>query len=473
MTMKHIESTIRKVILQDHFTDLIIKAIDKAGGTAYAIGGIVRDILLQDLKQIPLVIQDIDIEVHGLSYEQLEQLLSTFGPVSFVGKSFGVLKLHGSNVDFALPRTDSSGRKPIVEINPFMGITAALKRRDLTINAMAINLHTYELIDPFNGYQDLQNTILRSPDITFFPEDPLRFFRVMQFISRFEMYPDTELQETCRTMDISKISIERIENEFYKLLMMSKRPSLGIRWLEDCGRLQEILPELYNTIATKQEHAWHPEGSVFEHSMQALDAASRFTYKDRDQRIIGLYAALCHDLGKVSTTIFKDGRLRSPGHDEAGIPLAKKMLSRITCRKDILKAVPMLVKKHMQPANFVKLNAGIGAYKRLAVFFGNTVTIDQLVLLCYSDRQGRNPESHIPFEMLDSQITEFKRKAEEYGVLFGPEEAILSGKDIIQYIQPGPKMGRILEEAYNLQINDNIQDKDELLRKIFHRLKQN
>lgn len=472
MTMKHIESTIRQVILQDHSTDLIIKAIDKAGGVAYAIGGAVRDILLQEIKNIPLQIHDVDIEVHGLSYEQLEEILRNFGPVSFVGKSFGVLKLHGSQIDFALPRTDSAGRKPAVEINPFMGIEIALKRRDLTINAMAINLHTFELIDPFGGCKDLQGGILRSPDITFFPEDPLRFFRVMQFIGRFEMYPNQELQNVCKNMDISQISLERIENEFYKLVMMSKRPSLGIRWLENCGRLKEILPELYNTIETKQEHDWHPEGSVFEHSMQAVDAAARFTYKDRNQRVIGLYAALCHDLGKVVTTIYKDGRLRSPGHDEAGVPLSKKMLSRITSRKDILKIVPMLVKKHMQPANFVKLNAGIGAYKRLAAFFGTIVTIDQLVLVCYADRQGRNPESHIPFETLDPQITEFKRRAEEYGVLFGPEEPLLSGKDVVQYIEPGPKMGRLLDEAYNLQINENIRDKEELLKKIFHRLKK-
>ena len=107
-----------------------------------------------------------------------------------------------------------------------------------------------------------------------FVEDPLRLFRVMQFIGRFTMKPDKQLNEICARMSLKGISVERIESEFDKLLLKSKRPSLGIRWLLEIGRLQEIFPELAATIGVQQEPDWHPEGDVFEHTMQSLDAAA-------------------------------------------------------------------------------------------------------------------------------------------------------------------------------------------------------
>lgn len=470
--MNHIKSIIRNIIAQGTTTDQIIEATQQMGGIAYAVGGMVRDIIIHQIYNVPLVIHDIDIEIHGLTYEQLEKILSAFGPVSFVGKSFGILKLHSSNVDFALPRSDSAGRKPTVEIDPFMGIETALRRRDLTMNAMAINLHTYELIDPFGGYEDIKASRLRSPDLSFFGEDPLRFYRVMQFISRFGYSPDTQLTQLCRTMDISKVSVERIEQEFQKLLLLSKRPSLGIRWLADIERLEEILPELYKTMFIPQDPEWHPEGAVFEHLMQTLDAAARFSYNNEEQQLIGLYAALCHDLGKTVTTIEKDGRIRSPGHDEAGVPLCKSMLSRITSRKDLLHKVPLLIRRHMQPSQLIKSHSGDGAYKRLASYFDKQVTIEQLVLLCYADKQGRNGENHIPFTELDPGITRFKEHAEKLGILYGPEEPILHGKDLALFVAPGPEMGRLLDKAYALQINRGIIDKERLLGMIVPKKKR-
>jgi len=186
----------------------IIAQIHAAGGTAVLVGGAVRDLLLGRQTK------DLDIEVYGLEPAQLENILRQYGVVQQVGKAFGVYILLGVQIDWSLPRTDSAGRKPHVQINPNLDFTSAFRRRDLTINAMGINLKTSELIDPFNGVQDLQNKILRYIDRDLFVEDPLRFYRVMQFVGRFEMEPNHDLNQLCHEMDIKDVSKERIEQEF-------------------------------------------------------------------------------------------------------------------------------------------------------------------------------------------------------------------------------------------------------------------
>ena len=353
-------------------------------------------------------IKDLDIEVHGLTMEQLQTILEQYGPVKMVGKSFGVLRLLSNNyptsadssdaalaspamnqqIDWSLPRSDSSGRHPEVKIDPNMNIEDAFKRRDLTINAMGIDLNTFELVDPWGGCADLQKGILRAPDAALFKEDPLRLFRVMQFIGRFGFTPDKELNELCAHMDISTISVERIESEFDKLLLKSAQPSLGLRWLKQIGRLKEIFPELADTIGVQQEPDWHPEGDVFEHSMQALDAGAQLSYESPEQKLIALYALMCHDLGKITTTRLIDGRLRSLGHEEAGVPLAKSLLKRITRRVDLRHAVEKLVRHHMAPGLFPKNNAKLPAYKRLATKLAPDVTMELLAKISLADKRG-------------------------------------------------------------------------------------
>lgn len=448
-----------------------VELIKHAGGESFLVGGAVRDILFALQFGTSYKLPDIDIEVHNVNIEKLAQVLSTQGHVNYVGKSFGVLKIDHTDIDWSLPRTDSSGRKPDVTLVPDMGIENALRRRDVTINAMAINLHTYELIDPFGGYKDLTNKILRSPDVTFFTQDPLRFYRIMQFIGRFTMQPDNTLQDLCSSMDIRNVSIERIENEFEKLLLKSTRPSLGIRWLLAIGRLSEILPELNDAVGIPQEPIWHPEGDVFEHSMQALDAAAVLTYKDETEKLICTYAALCHDLGKVTTTKLIDGKLRSRGHDEAGVPLAHALLKRISTKKQLIKTVGMLVKKHMQPLLFIRLNAGDAAYRRLAHYLSGYATIDMLAKVSLADRRGRNPLGTNPLSDSIPDIDAFIDKAHKLNIYSQAVEPLLYGRDIVDRIKPGPEMGKVLAYAYKTQLETGITDKETLKAYVFKKLK--
>jgi tRNA nucleotidyltransferase (CCA-adding enzyme) len=441
----------------------IISEVNNGGGVPLLVGGAVRDLFLQRK------IKDIDIEVHNLSLANLEKVLSKFGVVRKVGKSFGVLRIDGLDVDWSIPRQDASGRKPEVKLDPGMGYEKAFARRDLTINSMGINLVDYGLIDIFGGLQDLQSGILRATDESFFKEDPLRFFRVMQFVGRFEMEPDAKLNEICKEIDISNVSKERISEEFVKLFLKSKKPSLAIDWLDKVGRLKEILPELYDTKIIEQNPEWHPEGNVFEHTKQAMNFAAQQSYESDEEKILQVASAMCHDLGKVASTKVENGRIRSVGHENTGVPFAKKLMSRITDKKDLIKKVAVLTKYHMCPGNYLSNGAKDATYKKLAWKLDKegALTMVQLHRLFCADRAGRNAEGGGPLENGGQPCVDFLDKASRLSILSGPERPILTGKDLeASGIQPGPKMGKLLEQAYELQLNEKIKDKTKLLKKV-------
>jgi tRNA nucleotidyltransferase (CCA-adding enzyme) len=439
----------------------IVERLDQSKGRALLVGGAVRDLLREQPAK------DIDIEVHGLALKQLEEILKEFGHVRLVGKAFGVLRIDGLDVDWSIPRVDSSGRKPKVTFDPHMPLDQAMRRRDLTINAMAIDMVTQELQDPFNGLRDLQAGILRVPDKELFTEDPLRYFRVMQFIGRFQMTPDKELYELGKTMDLNDISQERIVEEFAKLCIKGTKPSLGIQWLHDTGRLKTILPEIYATIGIEQDSEWHPEGDVYEHSKQAMDAAASSEYKSDEDKLTMVLAALCHDVGKAVATQVIDGRIRSLGHDVKGVPIAKSFLGRVINTQKIKDTVLKLVRHHMVPVAFIKNNATSSAYKRLAKKLAPETNIQELAHLSYCDKSGRNPDRQAPFEICPEELIEvFVERSKQYGVDLDPEPPVLMGKDLLDKVEPGPKLGKLLEKAYKIQIEENIIDKEELKKRL-------
>lgn len=436
----------------------IIKALVAAGGTCYFVGGTVRDQLMHRPSK------DLDIEVHELTPEQVKSVLSRFGTVLEVGAFFGVVRIAGFDIDWSLPRADGVGRKPSVSIDPFIGIVQALRRRDVTMNAMAINATTGELIDPFGGAEDIRNKILRATDVEKFVEDPLRFYRVMRFCARFGMDPDATLTRMCSQMDIMNISRERIEKEFELMFEQSALPARGIRWIASCGRLREVLPELSATCGVVQDVRWHPEGDVFEHTMQALDAVGEYARDERERSML-CWAAICHDLGKAVTTRVSGDTVTSYNHEIEGVPLARALLRRITHNHDLVDQVCTLVRYHMMPGALAAQKASAAAYKRLARHLAPQVTCEQLGFLAYADRRGRNPQGGVPLAELDPFITEFLGYAERYGVLQHPESPVLTGKDFLDVVAPGPALGKVVKTAYEIQIAHNIRDHDELKKR--------
>lgn len=222
-------------IMTDLIEVKIAERIREKGGKTYYVGGFVRDLLLgKDNK-------DIDIEVHGIQQNDLLSILAEFGEPLSYGDSFGIYSLAGHNIDIAMPRTEKNvgkGHKDFeVFVDPYIDLTTAIERRDFTINAIYKDVLTGEIIDPFNGINDLRNKIIRHINSKTFIEDPLRVLRACQFASRFNFNIDENTIELCKTIDITTLSKERVEKELEKALLQSNNPSLFFKFLKQMNQL--------------------------------------------------------------------------------------------------------------------------------------------------------------------------------------------------------------------------------------------
>lgn len=438
----------------------VLESIARAGGWGLLVGGAVRDLVLG------LHSKDLDFEVHRLKPEALEELLGRFGSVDLVGRQFGVYRIHGIDADWSVPRIDSKGRHPKVETDPWMGLETAARRRDLTINALAYDPLEMLLYDPVGGRKDLERGILRAPDPKRFPEDPLRFFRVMAFIGRFNMTPDEPLSALCATMELSDIARERIGEEFNRLWLRSAAPSLGLRWIDSIGRLNDVLPEAAPLKGLNQDPIWHPEGDVWQHTLQVIDAASALKTGDEEQDLMLLWAALCHDLGKVKTTAMIDNRLRSPGHCEISGTLAEKMLGRIVGAQKVIQGAAKLSVHHLKPHDFFVNKAGPKAFKRLALTLSPETTLERLAALALADHRGRNPNGNSPLKDPSPKSEWFLEQAVQLEVEQAPEPPALKGRHLLDRITPGPEMGKLLRKAYEIQLAEGIRDPDLLKARV-------
>jgi tRNA nucleotidyltransferase (CCA-adding enzyme) len=433
----------------------IIQRVIRAGFKPVLVGGSVRDYILK----IPLEkIVDHDVELYGCSFEQFQTILEEFGVVRFVGKSFGILMLDGLPIDWSIPRSDSSGRKPIVSFDPYLSYAKAFARRDLTINAMGIDCVSGELIDPYGGQEDLKNKIARSPNLSLFGQDPLRFFRLVHFISRFELSVDFELESYCKQMNLDAVSSTRIGQEMKKLLLLSKQPSKGLRWLVSIDRLSELSPELAELALVPQGIKYHPEGDVLEHSLQVVDAMAHITALYPEQkRLMLLYAALFHDVGKKETTKVLLDRISSHGHAQKGAQKIGTILKRFDVALSIVDAIKSLILYHMHPGQFIRTGARLQAYKWLAYDLHHSVCMTDLADLFLADLQGRNPEKNRPLVDLMDEVAQFRTIITNAGIADEPERPLICAADFIDYVQ-GKKLGDLLEQAYKLQINRSISD---------------
>jgi len=220
--------------------NIIFDKLDKYDIKIILIGGYVRDFLLNIRSK------DIDIELFNIkSFALLEEILKEFGDVNSVGKSFGVCKLKycGVEVDFSLPRTDSKhtkGHKGFeVSVDSTLDFKTAASRRDFTINAMGYDVKKEEFLDPFNGFNDLKNSLIKAVDLNKFGEDPLRVLRAVQFASRFNFTLEKALFTECKKMIkeevLKELPKERIFTELQKLLLKSSQPSLGLKLAKELG----------------------------------------------------------------------------------------------------------------------------------------------------------------------------------------------------------------------------------------------
>lgn len=426
---------------------------------SYLVGGAVRDALLG----LPAG-RDFDIEVFGLTYDQLAQALSCWGRTDFVGRSFGVVKLStGSDLhyDFTVPRQDSKvapGHKGFeVEFDPAITPKEAAARRDFTINAIMYDPRARRTLDFFGGEADLRNRVLRQTSAAF-AEDPLRVLRGMQFVGRFDFKAAPETIEVCRRMKgaYSELAVERVREEWFKWAQSSTVPSAGLRFLAETEWIDHF-PEIKSMIGVPQEPDWHPEGDVFIHTCHCCDALARLEQwraEDTQSRIVHMLAVLAHDFGKPATThqAIKDGVMRiiSPGHEEAGADLAATFLERLRAPQTIQARVLPLVRNHL----FHFQTMTDRAVRRLARRL-EPETIEGLCLVMTADSMGRPPRPAVEPEF----VRQLLACAHELQVRQKPPEPILMGRHLIELgLEPGKLFGAILHKAYEAQLEGAFDD---------------
>ena len=433
----------------------IITAIADAGGRGLVVGGWVRDRLMGRSSK------DVDIEVFGLAPSELRRVLSAFGPVNAVGESFTVYKV--GDIDVSLPRRESKtgrGHKGFaVTGDPSLSPREAARRRDFTINAISWDPITGEYVDPFDGRGDIERRLLKAVDLTTFAEDSLRVLRGIQFAARFEFQLEPSTADLCRTIPLDDLPAERIWGEIEKLLLQARRPSIGFELALRLGVIDRLFPEMKALVGCPQEPEWHPEGDVWIHTLLVIDEArTRIEDLDRPQQVAVMLGAVCHDLGKPPTTAFSDGRIRSIDHEQAGVAPATALLDRLNVHTiggfDVRTQVLGITAHHLKPGMFgmSKTPVSDGAFRRLA----QKVDLELLARVAKADCMGRGGG----FDC--SAHDWFLERARQLGVEHAPPKPLVLGRHLLELgMTPGPRMGEVLREIYERQLDGSITTTEE------------
>lgn len=434
----------------------VVRLLTEAGGRPLVVGGSVRDALM---GKVP---KDLDIEVFGLEPKAIEAALRRSFAVVSVGAAFGVLKVKGHPIDVSLPRrenrTGAGHRDFAVEGDPSMSVPEAATRRDFTVNALLWDPRTGEVLDPWGGLADLDARRLRHVSDKF-AEDPLRVLRAMQFLARFsddrEKHAWTIAPETlalCASLGPEALSPERIYDEWVKLLLRGRVPSVGLQFLKDCGWTRHF-PELHAVIGVAQDPVWHPEGDVWKHTLLCLDAFARERLGDEREDLVVGWAVLLHDLGKATTSkVEADGRIHAYGHEQAGEPLARAFLERLTQHKEILESVLPLVRWHGAPYELYKAKAGDGGVRRLAAKAGR---IDRLIRVDDADRKGRGEFFTEP----SPQGAWLREIADRLHIAANAPKRLALGRHLIAMgHRPAPWFSEALDAAYEAQLDGVFAD---------------
>ena len=425
-------------------------AVKNAGGRTFYVGGFVRD------KLLGLDNKDVDIEVHGIEPEDLYHILETAGEPLTFGKSFGVFALRGEDIDIAMPRREravGAGHRDFeIDVDPYIGTESAARRRDFTINSLMQDVLTDEIIDHFGGREDIANGVIRHIDPERFREDPLRVLRGAQFAARFTFTIAPDTIELCRSIDLSTLSKERVEEELKKALLKADKPSVFFESLRAMDHLHTWFPELEDLIGLEQDPVFHPEGDVWTHTMDVLDRAA--AYRDKvSEPYRFMLLALTHDLGKAVTTAEKKGRIHAYEHETKGVPLVLNFIRRITNEKEVIGYLRNMVPLHMRPNVSAYSKPGIKSTNRL---FDEAAAPEDLIWFAKADHPVF--AGNEAFEGDSSFLFERLRIFEETMA-----KPYVMGRDLIEAgLDPGEDFTEILAYAHKLRLAGI--DKDSALK---------
>lgn len=418
--------------LDNKIFPIISSLLDNEGIEGYVIGGYVRDFFLER------ECKDIDIVVLGSGLDIAEKLGVILKCQVSLFKSFGtaMLKKNDLEIEFVGARKESyrsDSRKPIVEGGTFEDDQ---NRRDFTINAMSFSLNKSnfgELVDPFNGIQDLHDKILRTPmdpDITF-SDDPLRMIRAIRFATQLGFHIEESTFEAIKrnAERINIVSIERISTEIEKI-MLSKKPSIGFKLLDKCGLLNTLFPFLSNLkgVEVKEGRA-HKDN--FYHTLTVLDNLA-----EMDGGKIWLrWAALLHDVAKPRTKQWDDiVGWTFHGHEVLGSKMANKIFKDLRLPLGApLDYVKKLIFLHLRPIAIAKDGVSDSAVRRLLFEAGDD--IEDLMMLCEADITSANDYKVKQYMKNFALVRSLLKEIEE--------------KDRVRNFQP-PITGEIIMQRYNI-----------------------
>ena len=368
----------------------IANKIKENGGELYLVGGAVRDELLG------IENKDEDYCVVGLSHEEFVKLF----PEAFTrGQFFEVFDMYGK--EFALARTEKKSGKGHKEFevttNKNITIYDDLKRRDLTINSIAKNVLTGELIDPYNGKEDLKNGIIRATSEAF-KEDPLRVYRAARFASKleFEIEENTlKLMESLK-QELPELSAERVFDELRKAINCAK-PSIFFEMLKKANVLDVHFIEIYKLIGALQPEQYHPEGDAFNHTMLALDMCATLTTNE-----LVRFAVLVHDLGKGVTP--KEIYPHHYEHDINGVAEVENFGNRLKMPNEWIACGKVAAKEHMIAGIFYNMTPAkqVDLIERV---YKTKLGLEGLEIVVESDRNCRGTEKQeIKFAELGNRL---------------------------------------------------------------------
>ncbi len=444
---QELELYIKENISHLKVINTISKVAELVDVKVYAVGGFVRDIILNRERN------DLDILVIGngtdFAKNVADELCIT--NVSYF-KNFGTAHFdyQGMNVEFVGARKESydkNTRKPIVEDGTF---DEDISRRDFTINTLAISLNKNEfgkLTDKYDGLSDIKNERIKTPlsPLKTFDDDPLRIMRAFRFASQLNFNVDESIIKAAYEMRnrLSIVSQERTTDEFLKILT-SPKPSVGLKLLFDSGVLEIVFPEIAIMAGVDQRKDYHHK-DVFLHTLQVVDNISKET-----ENVWLRFAALVHDIAKPPTKKFVEGiGWTFHGHEDLGARMMKKIFHRMKLPLHQLDYIQKLVRLHLRPIALAKEEVTDSAIRRFVVNAGED--LEDLIVLCRADITSKNPikvEKYLGnYERVMQKVRDVKERDQ-----LREFQSPVRGEEIMQIcnLKPSRKVGEIktaIEEA--------------------------
>ncbi|HEY8533347.1 MAG TPA: CCA tRNA nucleotidyltransferase [Micromonospora sp.] len=409
-----------------------------AGHELHLVGGSVRDALLGRLGN------DLDFCTSAKPDETLKILKGWAEAIWETGREFGTISAQrrGFKLEITTFRAESYdgvSRNPVVEYGT--DLQGDLRRRDFTINAMALSLPDHRFTDPFGGLQDLAARVIRTPGTPreSFSDDPLRMLRAARFVSQLRFTVDPAVRQAMTEMaaDLDRITAERIRDEFTKLLCGAD-PVRGLRLLVDTRLAERFLPELPGLRLEIDEHAQHKD--VYEHTLTVLNNV--ISMEDDGCDFVLRMAALMHDVGKPATkAVTPDGRVTFHHHEVVGARMTRQRMKALRYPKDVIAQVSTLVALHLRFYGYGRGEWTDSAVRRYVADAGEL--LPRLHKLTRSDCTTRNKRKAAQlaadYDALEARIARIQ--AEEDLKRVRPD---LDGHEIMRLLNvpPGPIVGR-------------------------------